>query len=432
MTDINKNSIHATAKCIAAVTNKVQTASNPYIKKFTGNMTSSKDPLVQQLSLLALSELGKKIDLSGDKTVLNTVLELFNSNDEDTKINASIALGGITLGNVSVYLPTVIDLLNNKKDFQYLLLNTLKEVITQGDKTVYEIIKKQNLINFLFDYSETSNENLRQIVAECIGSLARHDLSLCKDLLLKNATSDNVHKKNTVAYSYRYFCTKDTQIEAINDLIDPLLKMTAEPDYNVKKSAIGSINTMVYNIPKSIQHVGSQFTDSLNDLCKFKPELVKEIELGPFKHKVDEGLGLRTSAFGFIDTALYHMLEKVDYGYLINLILIGITDPADDVQILSFQILNKLANLNPLPLSSHTDKLVDKFDESLTKFNKSLNSKQEGERVNDCVRSFVRVILTLTKIQDVEAVPKFRDFYQEKVLKNEKLKEIFDQLSQAI
>jgi hypothetical protein len=77
------------------------------------------------------------------------------------------------------------------------------------------------------------------------------------------------------------------------------------------------------------------------------------------------------------------------------------------------------------------EKLVDKFNESLTTLNKSLNSKQEGERVNDCVRAFVRVILTLTRCPEIESIPKFKDFYQEKVLKNEKLKEIFNQWSNS-
>lgn len=131
----------------------------------------SKDVLGQQLSLLSLSELGRKCDLSNNKPLFESVLNLFQAEDEDTKYYASVALGGICLGNIRHFLPIVIGLLNEKKDYQYLLLNTLKEIITHGSIEAYETLKKENFITFLFDYSETPNENLRQIVAECIGNL---------------------------------------------------------------------------------------------------------------------------------------------------------------------------------------------------------------------------------------------------------------------
>lgn len=128
-----------------------------------------KDPKLQQLSLLSVGEFGRICDLSGDKKLFDSVLALFDVQDEETKQTASVALGGICLGNIKRCLPMVIQLMNEKKDYQYLLLATLKEVITHTSYQVYEILKEQKFINFLFDYSETPNENLRPIVAECIG-----------------------------------------------------------------------------------------------------------------------------------------------------------------------------------------------------------------------------------------------------------------------
>lgn len=130
----------------------------------------SKDALLQQLSLFTLSELGRNIDLSDDKKVLQGIIGLFDSKDEDIKYSAAVALGGISLGNVDHYLPIVIDTIKNKKEYQYLLLNTLKEIITGGDKTAHSILEAKGILEFLFKFSETQNENLRQIVAECIGT----------------------------------------------------------------------------------------------------------------------------------------------------------------------------------------------------------------------------------------------------------------------
>lgn len=106
-----------------------------------------------------------------------------------------------------------------------------------------------------------------------------------------------------------------------------------------------------------------------------------------------------------------------------------IADPADDIQILSFQILNKLTVLAPLSLATYIEKLVEKFEEILAKYEKSLGSKQEGERVNDCIRAFLRAIQSLAKIEEIESTPRFKDFLNERILKNEKLKEIYHQIA---
>ena len=60
-------------------------------------LTNQQDVLVQQLSLISLSELGRQSDLSSDKTLFESVFNLFNAEDEDTKYYASVALGGICL-----------------------------------------------------------------------------------------------------------------------------------------------------------------------------------------------------------------------------------------------------------------------------------------------------------------------------------------------
>lgn len=143
--------------------------------------------------------------------------------------------------------------------------------------------------------------------------------------MLQNMKSSNIHRKNTAAFAFRYLCTKNTPSEHIAPLVEPLFQLVNETDLNVRKSVLGSLNSLAYNIPKSISHVNPAFENALADVCKFKPELVKEIELGPFKYKVDEGLALRNSAYSFIDTALQHLLEKSGIHYVVNQVLMGIS-----------------------------------------------------------------------------------------------------------
>jgi hypothetical protein len=56
------------------------------------------------------------------------VIESFQSPFEEIKSAASYALGNIAVGNLSKYLPFILNQIDNQQKKQYLLLHSLKEV----------------------------------------------------------------------------------------------------------------------------------------------------------------------------------------------------------------------------------------------------------------------------------------------------------------
>ena len=59
-----------------------------------------------------------------------------------------------------------MSLIKNPDHREYLILNTLKEIIQDSKDISKSLI---DLVPFLFDYSESKDESIKNFVAECVG-----------------------------------------------------------------------------------------------------------------------------------------------------------------------------------------------------------------------------------------------------------------------
>ena len=152
-----------------------------------------------------------------------------------------------------------------------------------------------------------------------------HNVAFYKDLILADLKSSNDYRKNTIALAFKYICDQRVAIQDISGLIEPFLSLLGNKNQNVKKAVLTSLNSIVISMPKFLDYINPSFEVALADACKFKPELLKEIELGPFKYVSDEGLVTRNLAFSFIDIGLNYLLEKLGINYIVDQALIGIS-----------------------------------------------------------------------------------------------------------
>ena len=64
-------------------------------------------------------------------------------------------------------MPKVLGLIKNPDHREYLILNTLKEIIQDSKDISKSLIE---VVPFLFDYSENKDESIKNFVAECVGT----------------------------------------------------------------------------------------------------------------------------------------------------------------------------------------------------------------------------------------------------------------------
>jgi hypothetical protein len=96
--------------------------------------------------LLCLGEIGRRKDLSCHAQIENIVIESFQSPFEEIKSAASYALGNIAVGNLSKYLPFILNQIDNQQKKQYLLLHSLKEVFRAFCLNLISLLKNTSKI----------------------------------------------------------------------------------------------------------------------------------------------------------------------------------------------------------------------------------------------------------------------------------------------
>ncbi len=74
--------------------------------------------------------------------------------------------------------------------------------------------------------------------------------------------------------------------------------------------------------------------------------MIREVEMGPFKHTVDDGLDIRKAAFECMYTLLDSCLDRIDIFEFLNHVEDGLRDHYD-IKMLTYLMLVRLSTLCP-------------------------------------------------------------------------------------
>jgi len=377
---------------------------------------------------LILGEIGKLIDLSGEKGLIETVSHLFKLKDEDTRTAASICIGNVAIGNPDSFLPTVFALVDKSEHQEkYLFLNTIREIIIHNPKCLKAYLKK--LIPLLMQHCQHPEETIRFMVAENLGRLFIHFSTDMITDIEGGIKSSNPTIKSTAIKAFKFAGVRETESNDLELLIDDLVKTIQDPDLAVKKSALESLTTIVHNHPEVVRGE----LELLQRLCfaetAIKPELIKEVDLGPFKHKVDNGIPIRKAAFGLIDTMLDKIPEKTDINQTLDVVVKGLDDPAEECMIQCLHTLGRLLSIAPGAVTSSIESIVEAFEKQFGKNLKMISNTQASEKAQNIMRAILRVVEILQKTPDIETSPVFVEFFRTQVLENANAKEMYEKIA---
>uniref|UniRef100_A0A8B9TP54 Cullin associated and neddylation dissociated 2 (putative) n=1 Tax=Anas platyrhynchos TaxID=8839 RepID=A0A8B9TP54_ANAPL len=411
---LHKQAYYSVAKCVAALSSACPKEAPGILNQFIQDVKSPKSsPAVKVLAFLALAEMGRTMNLSAQKELKTVILEAFTSPSEEVKSAASYALGNISVGNLKEYLPFMLKEIGSQPKRQYLLLHSLKEVISSspadGLKPYVE-----DIWALLFKHCECTEEGTRNVVAECLGKLTLVNPSELLPRLKKQLSSGSPHARSTVVTAVKFTIADQPQP------IDALLK-----------SCIGRLvqtmfNSAAHNKPSLIRELLNAVLPSLYSETKVRRELIREVEMGPFKHTVDDGLDVRKAAFECMYTLLESCLDRLDIYEYLNHVEDGLKDHYD-IRMLTFIMLARLSTLCPNAVLQRLERLIEPLRATCSTKVKAGSVKQEFEKQDELKRSAMRAVAALLTIPEVEKSPAMAEFSSQ-IRSNPEMASLFESI----
>jgi cullin-associated NEDD8-dissociated protein 1 len=454
----NKHAIYNLAQCIAVITSatspdNIQSVVFETLATLEGSPTPE-DPVELkkvQLALLVSGDLGRRVDLGslpGVTEKLNTIyMGYFESSSEDLKNASAYALGRAAVGSQSVFLPAIVDALEqNSEKKQYLLLSALRGFIQcsykqSGGEGIAASLPV--IMPHLEKHSSDSEEGVRTMVAECMGSLTCMQPVMMLEQLSKLAAdhsaivadggivdpNDTVSKKNslvswTVATSIKLAIAGKADPVQLAVFMPNFLRLLQQKELATRNAALLMVYSAVHHMPQVVASLmKDEVTPSLYEVAGFKLE--RKVDLGPFTHTVDDALPLRKAALSIFATSLENLPGSLDIASFMPVLAKALGD-VEDIQLQAHQIVIGMCLRQPTYLVAAVETFVEPLEKTMHK-KQGQKTGTELERLHEWIKSALRTMVALSKVEGTMNSRKFAEFV-ERTRANSKFRSALDDI----
>eukprot|EP01022_Parablepharisma_sp_SALTPOND_P017577 TRINITY_DN282_c0_g2_i1.p1 TRINITY_DN282_c0_g2~~TRINITY_DN282_c0_g2_i1.p1 ORF type:complete len:1310 (+),score=174.23 TRINITY_DN282_c0_g2_i1:9683-13612(+) len=393
-------------------------------------LKSKENPLKRKLTYMIIANIGLKKDLS-KFTDLNALIEdQLKNAEEEMKMNVAICLGNIALGNKGHYIPQIMDKLKSPSQLSYLMLIALREIVALDHEGVLQSVTE--LLPVLKAQADTDDDGYRTMIAEILGKLLYADPYTLAPELEKNLTDKVPNIRATYALSYKYWYGRGKHdLAMFHASLPKLIELYKDTDVKVQKALLDSLTHVAHLNALHLRAYSIQIFAATIPLTKYRPELVKTVDLGPLQHKIDEGEPVRKGAYILLDNMLTELNDKMDLPLLADKVVDGLSDESDEVQSSCQQILIKLCEISPGTILGPLEKLLEQIAKAVKKLQDKIHKKQDVDRSSDNLRGFLRVLLAMNRLPEIDLNEKFQE-YRKNLLSDKTVAAIYEELSKIV
>jgi len=419
--DLSKKCYPACAQCIGVLCANASEKKRAGVLSGLVTQISSETSTEQQsiVSLLCIGEIGRRIDFcTHTKGIEEIISRAFTATSEEIKSAAAFSLGNLAVGNLSTFLPFILNEIETHKERQYLLLVSLREVISRLSSSpdrvgeLLDLLKQKNSGDALFQYCQSSKEGICNVVAECVGRLAIIDKENMLNKIFSKLQSDSPHDRSTACSSLKFSIGDGDQeiIELLSPQIPLFLNLLEDQEVDVRRAALLSFNFLVHNRPALVFEYLEKYMPMVYAETKENSNLLRKVKVGPFTHVVDDGLENRKAAFECMYTLMETCLSHVNVSTFISHLVSGLDDNSADIKSMCHIMLEHLATSDGPAVVQALDSVVDPLRVTLEKKPKESAVKQDKERYEELVRSSLRAIIAISRIPGADTSTKFAEF----------------------
>ncbi|KAK5654802.1 hypothetical protein OQA88_6838 [Cercophora sp. LCS_1] len=358
--------------------------------------TNSRDSARASLALAVLGEAGLRLG-SNFELPPSLFLSLLSNEYDKVALSAAVALGRAGAGNVPKYLPEILGSIKEGGNTQYLLLQSIKEILQQVSLSATDISQYSDQIwNQIL--ASAGVEDNKAVCAECTGRMVIIDPKAYMPKLESLLKDQSPVMRAIAVQALRY------TLPDYNDAFDVVLKgclvdmlktMLEDPDLEIRRHAMSTLNSASHNKPDLILGHLNQLIPYVMNETVIKHELIREVQMGPFKHVIDDGLEVRKAAFETLYALMETAFTRISIIDLYDRIVAGLGDDDDDVKALCNLMVTKLIFLDPDETSRRLGSMAEAFRKTLSKKLKDTAVKQEIEKRDEANKAALRVTLLL-------------------------------------
>ena len=170
--------------------------------------------------------------------------------------------------------------------------------------------------------------------------------------------------------------------------------MLNDPNIENRRLALGTLNSAIHNKPDIIlPHLASLIPLVMKD-TKIDPDLIRQVQMGPFKHQVDDGLELRKGSYETLYSFIESAYSRMNHLDLFDRVIAGLEDE-HEIKMLCSLMVTKLIVLDPEETARRLDSIADKYRIVLSFKPKENSVKQELERAAEASKTALKVTVLL-------------------------------------